>query len=281
MKEEFFTVINCPLCGAKHHAIKYVKKFMQYDYKIVQCNSCNLVFVNPQPDATLLERIYSDDYFKSEKATRIGYTDYFGKEREYRQEAGKRNLELVEKHHTKREESTLLDIGCAGGFFLEVARNKEWIVKGIEISDYAAQFARNELKLKNVKTGELRDGHYKNNEFDVITMFDVIEHILEPIAEMKEISRIMKTGGILVMDTPNIESDTACKQGENFWLLKADHLIYFSPETMTKLLTESGFTVIEISKRLVSKWDQAIKLFPGTKEGSHLTVVARKDIGNK
>ena len=242
---------------------------------MVKCDLCDLVFVNPQPSAALLNEIYSEEYFKSKNAKKLGYSDYLGEEASYRLEAGQRNLELIEMHYGKKKGGLLLDIGCAGGFFLKVARDKGWFVKGVEVSDYAAQFAREQLGL-NVTTGFLKGANYQDGEFDVITMFDVIEHVPDPVEEMREINRVMKTDGLLVMDTPNIESDAARKQKENFWLIKEDHIIYFSPGTIKRLLEDSGFIVAEISKRLVSKWDPAIKLFPNTTEGSHLTVVARK-----
>jgi spore maturation protein CgeB len=271
-----FNMISCPLCDApwEDQSALFEKQFRHGSHKIVKCEECGLIFVNPQPTEAILSQIYSKDYFKSKEGKTEGYGDYMGNEREYRVQMGYRCLGWVEALADDRD-SRLLDVGCAAGFFLKAAAERGWSVRGVEISEFAAGFARHEMDL-DVACGTLSQAAYSDNEFDVVTMFDVIEHCPNPKEQIRECRRLLRPGGLIFIDTPNIESRTAIEQGENFWLLKADHLLYFSPDTISRLLCECGFIILKLGKRPVSKWDKAKRLFPDSHEGSHVTIVARK-----
>jgi len=141
----------------------------------------------------------------------------------------------------------ILDIGCSFGFFLDSARELGWETYGVEISKYASDFARNKLHL-NVTTGTINDVSYSDNFFDVITMWDVIEHLGDPVSSLKKIRNLLKPNGILALATPNIQSPLARLTKEKWEQIKpAYHLYYFSPRTLTKLLEESQLLLVKLS----------------------------------
>ncbi len=280
MQSEGFIEVACPLCQADDSTVVCTKDFTAGVYTIVRCNRCRLAYINPQPTSVVDGTIYGQQYFQSTVAKERGYSDYVGAETEYRHAAARRSLKYVMSHLPVGEGRRLLDIGCAAGFFLNAAQDAEFSVCGVEVSAFASEYARAHFGV-DVRIGMLKDVNFQSCAFDVVTMFDVIEHIADPIRELTEIARILKPGGVLVLDTPNIESDTARLQGDQWWLFKSDHLVYYAPDTIRRLFEIAGFELTSLSKELVSQWDKALKLFPGTNEGSHISVVGRvfKDAG--
>jgi 2-polyprenyl-3-methyl-5-hydroxy-6-metoxy-1,4-benzoquinol methylase len=124
---------------------------------------------------------------------------------------------------------TLLDVGCSTGYFLNAAR-LHFEASGVEPSLWAATFARERLKLP-VTDGTLENVRLPSGSQDVVTMIDVIEHLADPLATLKEIHRVLKPGGLLYLVTPDVASLTA-------------RLYYVSPVTLRKILAEAGFETV-------------------------------------
>ncbi len=141
----------------------------------------------------------------------------------------------------------ILDVGCAYGFFLEVAEEEGWEGYGVEISEYAARYAKEELGLK-VSLGELKEVRYPSEYFEVVTLWDVIEHLPDPLGELKEINRILRKGGIVALSTPAIDSLFAKLSGKRWIGFQCpwEHIYYFSRSTISKLLEKAGFEVVRI-----------------------------------
>jgi 2-polyprenyl-3-methyl-5-hydroxy-6-metoxy-1,4-benzoquinol methylase len=138
----------------------------------------------------------------------------------------------------------MLDVGCAAGYFLNAAR-LHFDPVGIEPSRKAADFARSQLKL-NVQQGALAEAAFADNSFDVVTLSDVIEHLPDPAAELREIHRITRPGGLLYVMTPNIASLAARLLGSKWWGLRPAHVYYFSPATLSDMVRKAGFDVVSV-----------------------------------
>src|SRR5690349_22293158 len=98
----------------------------------------------------------------------------------------------------------LLDVGCSAGFFLKVARDRGFDVHGLEIPADTAALARERYDV-DVQVGTLDDAHFEPGSFDVVTMWDVIEHVRDPVGAMSTVARLLKPGGIAALMTPNVE----------------------------------------------------------------------------
>ncbi len=136
----------------------------------------------------------------------------------------------------------LLEIGCACGFLLLAARARGFAVKGVEMSHWASEHARREYGL-DVETGDLEHLHLPEATYDVVVLADVIEHLTDPRRSVREIHRLLRPGGRLLLLTPDAGSLLARVAGTRWWGLLDDHYFYFSRHTLSRLLEEEGFAV--------------------------------------
>ena len=137
--------------------------------------------------------------------------------------------------------------GCAGGAFLEAAKTLGLDVEGIEPSRYLSEHARNTYGVK-VHQGTLEGVNLPENSYDLVTLWDVIEHLTQPIDTLKQCHRIIKKDGHIVINYPDYTSWPAriLKWKWPFWL--SVHLTYFDPKTVKELLSQSGFKTVHTSK---------------------------------
>ncbi len=229
----------CDLCGSKQYSCIYNMD----DAEIVKCDSCGLVFVNPIPDEKqLVENVYNEGYFNAEKG--YGIDDLTGASKKNSIKKAKELFNEIEKH---TKPGKVLDIGCSAGFYLDVARKRGWQAEGIDIGDYACRFARENLGL-NVRTGNFINSDFKKNDFDVVLLLDVIEHLTSPRQGLMKIRSILSNGGKLIIETPNFDSAPSKILGKEWGLIEpAHHLFYFTPQTITRLLAETGFEVESVT----------------------------------
>lgn len=240
---------NCAICSTDNTRVLYRKRTPSGRvYPIVQCKSCGLVYVNPRQRASELLAIYrGKSYFQRPASKGTGYANYTA-DRELHVRFFRRQLETIEGLTPKGE---LLDVGCAFGFLLEEARSRGWQTTGIELSEFAADFARTELGL-HVLTGTLREVGPPAGGFDAILMDDVIEHSLTPIEDLRIIHRSLRPGGVFVLHTPNVDS-LWHKLMRSSWvhLKPEEHLYYFAPKTLSTMVAMVGLNVV--SARACSK----------------------------
>lgn len=144
-----------------------------------------------------------------------------------------------------KERGTILEVGCATGFFLAYARNVGWEVWGIETSEYAARYARESLGLK-VLTGTVSTVNLPERYFDVIMMSHVLEHFPDPLNALRQMRSWLKHDGILVIRVPDIGSLDAIVYGRNWegWRIPY-HLYHFSPRSLRAMLRRAGFRVLK------------------------------------
>ena len=240
--------ITCILCGTD----EYVTLFAEPPFRIVRCTECGLVYTLPRlPSARILE-MYQVGYWRSAEASNFGYTDYLRDRNRYLRTFRLRS-KVIDRY--KPSAGRVLDIGCAAGFFLKVMKEKGWETTGVEISASMADFARTELELNNVLTGTLEKQQFEAESFDVITLWDVIEHLEDPRAVLATAKRLLKKDGVLVLETQNVESVFARLMGRRWHHYKfEEHLWHFSPKTLTALLGLESFSVAEVSSRWAGKF---------------------------
>ncbi len=254
-QKTLFETVLCPVCGGKDYTIRYPGTFpetLSDDFlsqiyrsssdhtlfeQVVQCTVCRTVYLSPRLNPHLIIESYAggeDASFIAQDAARL--------------KTFEKALRRLAREHTipLARQTKVLDIGCAGGAFLLAAENLGLEAVGIEPNRWMCDYARTEHQV-DARPGVLADHHFPDATFDLITLWDVIEHVPSPSAELKEIHRILKPGGVLVVNYPDYRSLPARLLGRKwpFWL--SVHLTYYTPSTITKHLKESGFTVETIT----------------------------------
>jgi len=235
---------SCFLCGAED----FHPLYLIHDCQLVRCPHCQAVFTREIPSRLLKSSFYEEDYFQNPAFASTDINEYFGydtyiPDQKNIQDKFKICIRRIKKYQPSGK---LLDLGCATGFFLDLARRHRFEVLGVEPSRFAGRKAR-ELFGVPVIPRELREADLPTSGFDVVTLWDVIEHFANPRAELREINRILKPGGILGIITPNIGSPAA-RILKDKWLeihRMPEHLIFFSARTLKRLLEETGFEILE------------------------------------
>lgn len=235
--------IKCPLCKIDDTKNLYFKD----GFKIVRCNKCGLIYVNPRLlKKELIEYYSSREYFICSKRERNDrYLDYV----KYHSTGKAKNkfpklITKIEKYKTK---GRLLDIGCAVGFLVRISQEKGWESFGIDLSEWAIKYAREKLELKNVQQGDLGDIKFESNFFDVVVMVDVLEHVQDPAEDIKEVQRILKPGGLLYIETINFGNFiTKYLIRDKFvHMVPTGHLTYFEKKHLMEILKSLGFRVLK------------------------------------
>ena len=216
--------VACDLCGETRARPFTRRQGMQ----VVRCLGCGLVYVSPRLDAAALFRHYN-----SGESSRIEY--YLDVEAADRRSFAE-VMERAEREAPGRGE--LLDIGPNVGTCLAVARERGWSVHGVEINADAAAYCRQTRGL-DVVTGTLDASTYAPDRFDVVLMGDVIEHVASPRALMRTVAGVLKPGGVVLISTPDISGWAA----RLLQVKPVEHIYYFDPGTMERLLRSSGLEV--------------------------------------
>jgi len=205
-------------------------------YPFYRCQACSLLFVWPLPSDNL--DIYSQSYFAGAEQG-FGYIDY-DQDKAPMTSTFEKYLDLLAQRHPSQ--GSLLDVGAATGFFLELARRRQWKTCGVEPSDYATHVATD--KGLDVRCGVLEDLSLPEGSFDVITMWDVIEHVTDPRESLAKAFALLTPGGTLALNTPDSASLLARLLGLRWHLVvPPEHLILFSRKSLELLLREAGFEV--------------------------------------
>ena len=153
----------------------------------------------------------------------------------------------------------ILDVGCAAGYFLRVAKEHGHDVHGVELSEPIAREAIAALGEDRVYHGFLddcvADRGWEDQTFDLVTIWDVIEHVPDPQALLASIKRMIKPGGKLLLETQNVASRFAAKMGKAWHHYKHDeHLYHFNPQTIARLLDDCGFDVLACGSKFAGKY---------------------------
>jgi 2-polyprenyl-3-methyl-5-hydroxy-6-metoxy-1,4-benzoquinol methylase len=199
-------------------------------YRIVQCRLCGLVYTDPRRPAGAIWHDYEqvvDERYLEEREGRIATFD--------------RNIQALEAMVPNHNGRRLLDVGAHVGVFVEVAQQRGWDAWGLEPSRWAVDVGR-ERGLKMIQGG-LRDAELDSSAYDAVTMWDVVEHLLDPQNELREAARVLKPGGVLLAHTINIDSTFAHVMGRYWpWLVEM-HTYFFNPCTLGAMVAKAGLQV--------------------------------------
>jgi len=226
-------LIRCHVCGDDSAAPFIREGCWQYD----RCRGCGLVFLHPQPSEAFLDEHYQH-YLPTGGPARMAW-------RRMMQPMTASSAALLEQRC--RRPGRLLDVGCGHGFFLKAMADRGWAVEGIEISATGRDYARDVFGLK-VSGQPLPRADFADGQFDVITLFYVIEHLTNPRAVLAEVRRLLRPGGLVLLRWPHTAPLVRLLRpwAESLKLYQApSHLFDFAPRSMTILLNDLGFQGIE------------------------------------
>jgi SAM-dependent methyltransferase len=210
--------------------------FVKDGFPIARCTACRLVYVDAQIDQVELQSRYGADYYGGGV-----FHDYLG-EREERIAAGRRYSETLAR---MQPSGRLLDVGCAAGFFLEAAASR-WDVTGVELSPFAADYARREFGHR-VLTGDIADVGLPDRSFEVVTLWNTIEHMADPRSAIGHVARVAAPDALVVLTTGDVGGPLARRTRQDWNLMTPpEHLSFFDPQTITCLLTGAGLEVRRI-----------------------------------
>lgn len=238
----------CRLCGSRSSS----RRIGLNGYAVHRCSDCGAVFTDLTAERA--EGLYGEEYFTEE------FGPYFAAL------FGDADDTPIREHFTgyldilERTVPTgrLLDIGCAAGLFLDVARGRGWDVAGVEISGHAASVAR-ERRGVRVTVGDVMEVQLPAGTFDAVTMLDVLEHIIDPGSLIDRARDLLRPGGALMLVLPNDRNLTTMAAMAAYRLSfgalsypasrvhQIYHVTYFTPRTVSRLLGDHGFEVVEIA----------------------------------
>ncbi|HYE60329.1 MAG TPA: class I SAM-dependent methyltransferase [Candidatus Kapabacteria bacterium] len=191
---------------------------------------------------------YSEGYFTGDTQLE-GYMDY-DHDKAASRDIYRYHLKVMEGLINKKEQWSLFEVGCATGFFMNLAKERGWVTEGIDISDYAVKEAQK--KGLNVTTATL-ETYPPTKTFDCVAMHDVIEHVKDPIDLIKRVHKLLAMGGIFVIATPDAGSVWARLWGQRWHaFVVPQHLFYFTTKNLVTLLKREGFDVVHTDHR--GKW---------------------------
>lgn len=231
--------MHCRLCGGKYLTILHPYK----GFDIEKCDDCGLVQVSVEPTPAELDQLYGEAFFKKGK--------YVQDEAINREQQRRVRLMLDAGLKTG---SRILDVGCATGDFLVVAQ-ENFDVWGQDISLYAIETAQkiHPSLSERLRSGPIEQLDYEQGSFDAITLWDVVEHLWDPVNTIKKAMHWLKPGGYLFVSSPDIGAGTAKVMGR-YWafMTPPEHLVFFDHKTWGRLLDEVG--LVEQSFTSKGKW---------------------------
>ena len=213
--------------------------------QLSSCSNCGVVCQEPEPARDALLDSFQDSYFHGGHAD--GYRDYLANEPAVRRQA-RRYLDLVSRLNPGGR--TLLDIGCAAGFLLAEAEARGWRVAGVEPSSAMVQEARRRVA-GEVMVGDLAALPASTEPAHVVTMINVLEHLVRPSKTAARLAQLVRSGGILLMETWNVESASARLLGSR-WHQWSPLVPYYYTRRALRALMGQAFR--EVCWRRVAKW---------------------------
>jgi 2-polyprenyl-3-methyl-5-hydroxy-6-metoxy-1,4-benzoquinol methylase len=244
-----YVAVRCPLCGADDFEVRLEDRLRGVDVepnvhytstsnaygehgRIVRCRSCSLVYMNPRPHHQQVQDNYAsveDSRYLEEEQGRL---ETFGESVDHIQR-------FIPSGH-------LLDVGCHVGTFMQVAAARGFDVAGVEPSRWAAEVARGR-GVGPVHGGAIEDAPLPEGGYDVVTLWDVIEHLPDPAIDVRAIFGALRPGGVFAVSTMDVDSLFARVLGRRWpWYMQM-HLVYFSRQTLSEMLRREGFQIADVT----------------------------------
>jgi SAM-dependent methyltransferase len=235
---------DCPVCSSQNivffkkssfdirslsqNHIKITDSEYGTTWELSRCSNCTHIFANPAPAPSLIQSLYGqveDPEYEEEEKGR-----------------GKNFKRILSRMETlESQKGKLLDVGAATGILVRLAKERGWKAEGIEPSAWAVRRARDTYGIELIE-GSFETASLETGAYSAVTMVDYIEHTSHPAESMNKAYRILKSGGILCLVTPDIGSLTARLAGRKWWHFRPGHLGYFTAKSLDFLLQRSGFS---------------------------------------
>jgi len=220
--------LDCPVCDGA----TFLDLFEAGGEPFVKCVDCGLVLINPRPVRSQLMATYDTDYSRS----------YMIKAPKKLRRA-RRWVSRIQKRFT--ETGRWLDVGCSAGFVVKAAAEAGFEAHGLDLEPAGLRYAREVLGLENIRHGTLVENDYPAAYFDVISLYDVIEHVPDLRVLLAALSRVLVPGGVIEIRTPDINHFRVPKNLETWGEIKpTEHLYYFSKSTLARLLDRYGLQIV-------------------------------------
>ena len=228
---------SCPVCNCEDS----IPEFTKFHIDLVRCPECQLRYHVKAP-VDINDAYNSPTYMQGSQGF---WTDDY----EYRKERfGRERMEILTNTIGDIKGKSILDVGCGSGYFLDCAKEKGAICYGLEIADDIRQWVSRQLGIKvfSRPIEELAS----DTKFDVITMFDLIEHVERPAELLLHAHRLLKNGGHVFFYTPNFDSfGIKVMQDQSNLISPAAHLLFFTSESLQYVLNKVGFQVVYSATR--------------------------------
>jgi len=230
--DELLTRRACPTCGGTDETLELEKDHM----RIVRCRTCDLVFVNPTFDEAHYKQVYASQAYQ-DIVRDLGINSH-----EYRvNRFGVERVGIMSDHLRVQpgRAPRYLDVGCSTGFVVEAARDKGWEAIGIDLNPSAIEFGRS--RGLDLRTVALEEAGFAPRTFDAVSLFDVLEHLLDPARTLRACTNLLAPGGILFLYVPNFDSASRLLMGANaHFIWPTHHLNYYTPATIRDLMVRHG-----------------------------------------
>jgi 2-polyprenyl-3-methyl-5-hydroxy-6-metoxy-1,4-benzoquinol methylase len=241
---------GCLLCGSNRWSV--VLEAEDGDrlgtwFRVVRCKQCGLCFTNPRPDSTCIGQFYPTNYkpHRQARAVRRGLGDWLGRLR------GVDPERFGPPWHGERR---LLDVGCGSGSFLQRMHQRGWSVLGVDVAQQAVDYVRDALRLPALQ-GSLPHPTIPPASFDVVTSWQCLEHVHQPLELLRGAYEALVPGGRLYLSVPNIASAPFRWFGPDWFALDVPrHLTHFTPHTLGQMLTAAGFEVQSLRCQRSTAW---------------------------
>lgn len=242
-----YSEVPCPLCAATDAPIRHTVRgrILEHDFTIRACARCSLFFTSPRLSDESLSRYYDSEEVEALKDRldiRSHHTfDAIGLERNARDAVSLWRVVQRRAGSDEYRRPTLLDVGCGFGQFLQVVAPLA-TATGIEISEFCVARATAAVSgAATVRRAFLSELISSGERFDIVTAFEVVEHLTDPATFFREVRQVLRPGGLFYYSTGNVQGKVARRDGTTweYWAPE-EHLLYYAPATMTRFLRDAG-----------------------------------------
>jgi 2-polyprenyl-3-methyl-5-hydroxy-6-metoxy-1,4-benzoquinol methylase len=276
-RSDLLQPVSCAVCGADDADVVYDARYDPQDTtdlvatfrasgdellidRLVKCRRCQLQYINPR----LRDDLIFAGYTQGDDPTYV--SQLAARERTFAASLG-------EIERLAGGKGRLLDIGTAAGAFVAAAAKQGWDAQGCEPNAWLADWGARHYGIR-IRQGSVFDQPYEPGSFDVVTLWDVIEHTPDPRAVLEHCATLLKPGGVLVVNYPDIGSWIARALGRRWLFLTSVHLWYFDRRTIRRILERTGYAV-EVVRPHVQRLELDYILFRGAALSEALSNVAR------